>query len=322
MTHTIDTANEAKMNLLISFSGGETSAYMAYRLLNDNAVRANYNEVKVVFANTSQEHENTLEFVRACDQHFGFQTVWIEAVQQHGTRKSASHRVVDYATACRDGSVYEDAIKKYGIPNQAFPHCTRALKTTAIKSYTDSLGWKKGGFLTAIGIRSDEADRMSVNAKEMGIIYPLVSQFPMTKPLVNQWWDGQPFRLNLTGYQGNCTWCWKKTFRKHYTLIKESPEIYDFPRRMEDKYALVGPEFERYHNARPRTFFRGNKSTEQLFRDYAALQDFVPYHDENQVMPSQSPLDVGGGCGESCEVFSDINLASWDAPTAPDIDGK
>jgi hypothetical protein len=34
----------------------------------------------VVFANTGQEREETLEFVKQCDDHFGFGTVWIEGV--------------------------------------------------------------------------------------------------------------------------------------------------------------------------------------------------------------------------------------------------
>src|ERR1700693_4621625 len=58
---------------LVSFSGGETSAYMTHWLLKQKP----YDEYLVVFANTGQENEATLEFVRQCDEHFGFHTVWI-----------------------------------------------------------------------------------------------------------------------------------------------------------------------------------------------------------------------------------------------------
>jgi len=58
-----------KKNLLISFSGGKTSAYMTHYILNN--LMDQYNPV-VVFANTGREHEETLEFVRDCDLFLGF----------------------------------------------------------------------------------------------------------------------------------------------------------------------------------------------------------------------------------------------------------
>ena len=42
--------------LLISFSGGETSAYMTYQFLKNN----DYDEVVVIFANTGQENEESM----------------------------------------------------------------------------------------------------------------------------------------------------------------------------------------------------------------------------------------------------------------------
>ncbi len=39
-------------------------------------------EILVVFANTSKEEPETLDFVRDCDLNFGFNTIWIEAVVQ------------------------------------------------------------------------------------------------------------------------------------------------------------------------------------------------------------------------------------------------
>lgn len=293
-------------NLLISFSGGETSAYMTWWML--NFAKDKFKNIEVVFANTGQEHENTLIFVDKCDKELGFNTVWIEAVQHHGQKKSACHRIVSYNEADRVGAVYEDMIKKYGIPNQKFPSCTRDLKLNPIKSYAKSLGWGDN-YTTAIGIRSDEVDRISVNAKKHKIIYPLIQMNPMTKPQINKWWDTQSFRLNITGYQGNCVWCWKKTFRKHYTLIEENPEYYDFPRRMEKTYGEIGPEFKKqFVHGYKRTFFRGNKSVDDLFHDYEKIKNsFEKFHDENRVYDSS--LDIGGGCGESCEVFSDEMLS-------------
>lgn len=289
--------------LLISFSGGETSAYMTWWILNN--WRARYDDILVVFANTGQENEQTLEFVRRCDDHFGFNTVWIEAVQHHGKRQSAGFRVVNYRMASRDGAPFEDAIRKYGIPNSKFKSCTRDLKQYPIEAYARSRGFEAGGYDTAIGIRIDEIDRMSAAAKQRRIIYPLITDNPMTKPRINSWWAAQPFRLELKGYQGNCKWCWKKSLRKHLTIISENPEHYDFPRRMEAQWGLVGPEFSKgvVEDYR-RTFFRGNMSVTDLFAEYERKKDtFVPAHDEAAVFDPD--FDIGAGCEESCEVFSD-----------------
>lgn len=89
-----------KPKLLVSFSGGETSAFMAQWLWKHH--RDDYDMI-FVFANTGQENEETLEFVQKCADHFGFPVVWVEAVVHHGKRKASTHRIVDFETASRDG---------------------------------------------------------------------------------------------------------------------------------------------------------------------------------------------------------------------------
>lgn len=288
------------MNLLISFSGGETSAFMAQWLLNNK--REKYEQVVCLFANTGQENEETLAFVEKCDKRFGLDVVWLEAeVKDKGT--GTAHRIVNYETASRKGEPFEDVIKKYGIPNQAYPHCTRELKLAPIKSYIKSIGWKPGFYDTAIGIRVDEVDRMASDAKANNLIYPLVTDCRMTKPEINAWWQKQPFRLNLKGYEGNCKWCWKKSLRKHLTLLQDHPDWYDFPDLMEKKYGLAG------HNVdgNQRVFFRNNTSTNEL-RDLAKKTSFERASDDAQEYTYQESLDLGAGCTESCEVdFLDLH---------------
>ena len=46
--------------LVISFSGGRTSGYLTKRLLEE---KSKWKDVIVIFANTGQEHEKTLEFI-------------------------------------------------------------------------------------------------------------------------------------------------------------------------------------------------------------------------------------------------------------------
>ena len=202
----------SKPNLLVSFSGGETSAFMAQWIQNHLEDKV-YKNVVYCFANTGLENEQTLEFVKKCDDHFNFKTKWIQARTRIG-RKSTSYWHIDFETAARKGEPFEELIQKYGIPNQAMPHCTRELKQNPIKAFArDYFNGEK--YDTAIGIRSDEADRMNAKAKENGFIYPLINRqmIPTTKPMVNFFWKQMPFRLELKGYQGNCLTCWKSQIR-------------------------------------------------------------------------------------------------------------
>lgn len=291
-------------NLFVSFSGGETSGYMA--CLCNLAWRGKWDKVVTVFANTGEENEETLEFVHQCDRRFGFNTVWVEGEIQPG-RKGTTHRIVNISTASRKGEPFEAMIQKYGIPNDDWPHCTRELKLRPMQSYIASLGWEPGSYETAIGIRADEAHRRSKSAKANGIIYPLMDMQAITKPEVNEFWLSQPFRLNLMGYEGNCKWCWKKSLRKHLTIMEDHPRRFDFPERMEGLYGTVGAEYRKDTPAvNPvRVFFRGHTSTKDLRAAHAAGRASLDRaEDDSVVLPDgrRLPLDVEpGGCVETCE---------------------
>lgn len=294
--------------LLISFSGGETSALMAKLVMERVAV--DYDEIKCVFANTGQENEETLAFVQRCDEAFGLNVIWIEAETNPLRGVGQQARVVSLESADRNGRVFEAMIAKHGIPNKNFPHCTRELKTRPIQAHMRAIGWTPGSYDTAIGIRVDEFDRMAPDAKKKRIIYPLISPFPHRKIDVNQFWERQPFRLQLKGYEGNCKWCWKKSLRKHLTIITEHPEHYDFPERMEREKAHVGPG----QTGEPRVFFREGRTAGAL-RRLAATTAFIPAVDDARqyqpdlFRPFNEDLDIGGDCSESCEVdFSDTTF--------------
>lgn len=277
----------SKSRLLICNSGGKTSAYMTKRIIDE---RKDDYEIEVVFANTGQENEETLDFVNNCDQVFGFRTTWLEAVVNPIMRKATTHKIVTYETATRDGSLFDAMIQKYGIPNKSYPHCTRELKERPIHSYAESLGWKKGEYETAIGIRCDEPRRIRKTKDYQIIIYPLIDWFPTDKIDVNDYWADQLFNLDLAEHKGNCKWCWKKSLKKHIMLIKEAPEIFNVPAEMEKRYPHAG------HNdgERARVFFRENRSTKDLF----ALADNLEVRPTLVVRDDES-----SGCTESCEPF-------------------
>lgn len=294
-----------RQHISISFSGGKTSAYMTKMVLDYFKAHEPRRQVVVVFANTGQEHEETLNFVHRCDQYFGFNTVWIEAVVNPQKGKGIRHKVVNFETASRDGRPFEDYIRKYGIPNQAYKQCTSRLKTEPMDSFRKSLGWKRTDYSTAIGIRADEMDRVSLTGiKEHGLFYPLVDA-RVTKDDVLNWWADQPFKLNIPEHWGNCKWCWKKSRRKLLTIAKNNPEFFDFPARMEKLYSLAGGKRRDGEERQPRVFFRGNMSTQQLL-EAAHTTDFEEYQD-NKFIEYDAILDLGSGCGESCEVGADLD---------------
>jgi hypothetical protein len=244
-----------------------------------------YDQVVVAFANTGEENEQTLEFVKDCDEWMGFKTVWVEAVVHEAKGIGTTHKLVTYETASRKGQPYEAVIHKFGIPNSKFPHCTRELKERPLASLIRSLGWTD--YKIAIGIRADEANRVTTRER---MIYPLVD-WKIDKPKVLRFWEQQPFRLRLTGYQGNCKWCWKKSDRKLLTIMDETPEVFWFPERMEYRYGTVGPEFAKtVEEGYRRVFFRGNKSVGDL---------------RKLLGKEQSPSALEGDedpCAETCEV--------------------
>lgn len=268
--------------ILVSFSGGMTSGFMARAM---QLRLRDYFVLVYVFANTGQEREETLEFVHKCDTEFSLNVVWVEAVVSPTVGVGTTHKVVTYETATRGGSLFESMVKKYGIPNTNFPHCTRELKLRPIASYMLGAG---GKYYTAIGIRADEYRRVRASAEARNIIYPLAGLWCVDKEIVNTFWSRQQFTLNLSEHEGNCAWCWKKSFKKHFRLISENPGIYDTPMHLEENYALAGP------SSHPQVFFRGGKSTKDLFEmaTEATGKELGNY------------LEQSDGCDESCEIYS------------------
>lgn len=286
-----------KKKLLVSFSGGETSAYMAQWLKKNKSEEY---EMVFVFANTGQENEETLEFVEKCDKSFNLNVVWVEAVFHKEYRKGTTHRITNFKNACRDESLFDEMIQIYGIPNQAYPHCNRELKLQPIKSYMRSIGWKD--YYTAIGIRNDEIDRVNSKWRENKLYYPLVMDIPMTKKKINFWWSQQDFRLNLKHYEGNCKTCWKKGFPKLYKIAQENPEHFDAFKYLESKYKDFVPP-SRDQETKNIHFFRGNKSTEDILEGSKSFNGVVR-DDSADLNYQTSLLDYS----DSCDIFAECGI--------------
>lgn len=268
-------------------------------------------DFKIVFANTGRENNETLEFVNKCAIHFDCEIVWIEARFGKGLRvdKGNKHKVVSYKTATRNqdwknrnDTPYEQMVMEYGLAGIKYRHSTRELKLRAIDSYMRSLGFKKSEYDTFIGIRSDEFDRVSKHKDRDRLIYPLVNWIPLTKNHINFWWNLQPFRLELKGWEGNCVTCYKKSENKLIKIMQDHAWKFEFDEYLERKYShYIPPRRKAY-------FVQKNKPipTERIyiFRENRTVQDIrelsltKKVNIEDEAMLYEESCDIYSNCGE------------------------
>jgi hypothetical protein len=214
--------------ILISFSGGRTSAFMC-KLILEHPTYNDYEKL-FVFANTGKEREETLCFVDQVDKEFNLNLVWVEADIPPTKGEGTNYRIVDFESSSRIGEPFEKLIQKFGLPSKYFRHCTRDLKEIPIHKYAKSIFGND--YLTAIGIRADEKHRLGSDPKK---IYPL-AEIGIDEKIVRSFWERQTFDLELKDYEGNCDFCFLKSNRKKLTLISENPNVVDWWNEMELKY--------------------------------------------------------------------------------------
>lgn len=207
----------------ISFSGGRTSAYMLWRVLQSNGGLPE--EAIVCFANTGKECEETLEFVRDCSVNWQVPITWLE-----WRDTEAKFEVVTFETASRNGEPFEALIRKRNyLPNPVTRFCTIDLKIRPIGRYLLSLGMAdtktEAENMSMIGMRADEQRRAAKIADKSHI--PLVTA-GITKEDVGAFWKAQPFDLGLPNnngvtMEGNCDLCFLKGGAQLLSLIAAKP---------------------------------------------------------------------------------------------------
>jgi len=213
----------------ISFSGGRTSAYMLWRVLDAHQMSLP-DEAIVCFANTGKEDEATLEFVRDCSERWNVPITWLE--YQAAEKVADRWRLVDFDTASRNGEPFEALIRKRNyLPNPVARFCTVELKVRAIHRYLKTIGWTEWDSM--LGIRADEPRRLAkIGNQDYGKheekCAPL-GQAGITKEDVGKFWRSQPFDLGLPNnngvtMHGNCDLCFLKGGSQVLSLIAEKPE--------------------------------------------------------------------------------------------------
>lgn len=238
----------------ISFSGGRTSAYMLWRVLQSNGGLPE--DARVLFANTGKEDEATLKFVRDCSQQWGVKITWLEYVQ------GGLFTTTSYEYASRHGEPYEAVIEQRGgyLPNRVARYCSSELKTRTMHRYLKANGWKEWD--TFIGIRADEPRRV---AKFRANPRPEYKGEEVHMPLaiagvgaadVGEFWRQQPFDLGLPNIQGktmhgNCDLCYLKPASQVLSLIAEKPERAIWWAKQEQRAEQVAGSASRFRDDRP-----------------------------------------------------------------------
>jgi 3'-phosphoadenosine 5'-phosphosulfate sulfotransferase (PAPS reductase)/FAD synthetase len=203
---------------LISFSGGRTSGYMLFKILEANGGLPT--NVYVTFANTGRERLETLDFIHKCATNWKVPIRWLEYDAQHQFRE------VNYVTASRDGTPYLSLIrKKKYLPNPVTRFCTIELKIRVMRDFARSLGWEH--WTNVIGFRSDEMNRVvkMSGQKERWISIAPMAVAGVTKEMVMDFWRTQPFDLRLKEHEGNCDLCFLKGAKKISAIMRDDPYL-------------------------------------------------------------------------------------------------
>lgn len=210
---------------LISFSGGRTSAYMLWRILQAHGGTLP-DDVHVTFANTGKEREETLRFVHDCATHWGVRVRWLEFRSRKTTLPIEERfEEVGFNSASRAGEPFEALIVCKGYtPNAVTRFCTSELKVRVMKWFMQSLGYKN--WTNVVGLRADEMHRVAksrVKPKEPWINALPLADAGITNRMVRAFWAEQPFDLQLLPFEGNCDGCFLKARPKLWEVERTKP---------------------------------------------------------------------------------------------------
>jgi 3'-phosphoadenosine 5'-phosphosulfate sulfotransferase (PAPS reductase)/FAD synthetase len=211
---------------VISFSGGRTSGYMLWRILQAHGGTLP-DDVLVCFANTGREMPATLDFVRDCGAAWNVPIRWLEYRHKPGR---AFFEEVSHNSASRDGEPFQIMLAaKSSLPNPVQRFCTIELKIRTMKRFAQSLGWLH--WTNIIGLRADEPRRVEkaldherTKKDRWHNLFPLADA-GLTEEDVFRFWKGQTFDLRLKGpWEGNCDGCFLKNRAGISRILADYPD--------------------------------------------------------------------------------------------------
>jgi 3'-phosphoadenosine 5'-phosphosulfate sulfotransferase (PAPS reductase)/FAD synthetase len=262
---------------VISFSGGRTSAYMLWKVLEAHGGKLPP-EAIVCFANTGKEEEATLKFVHDCSVNWNVPIVWVEY-----RNAESLFTVVDFNSASRNGEPFEALIvKRNMLPNPVGRFCTVELKVRTIHRYLKSIGIEQA--TNMIGIRADEQRRLiKIGNNDYGKNWEKSAPLGLdgvTKETVGNFWKQQSFDLGLFNnngvtMHGNCDLCFLKAGNQIQSLIQEKPSRALWWAKME---LLTESSIEVKGNG---SRFRKDRPSYQQMYDNAHNQQAIDFIDES-----------------------------------------
>ena len=213
---------------LISFSGGRTSAYMLWHILEAHGGTLP-DDVRVCFANTGKEREETLRFVHDCATHWNVRVRWLEwQRRERGDAWEDGFTEVGYNSASRDGEPFAALIahRKF-LPNAVTRYCTQQLKIRTMEMFMRAQGYERWN--NAVGLRADEMHRVQrqhrrneIGTDRMFAVMPLADA-GVTNRVVRAFWAEQSFDLGLLPFEGNCDACFLKARPKLWEVERTRP---------------------------------------------------------------------------------------------------
>jgi 3'-phosphoadenosine 5'-phosphosulfate sulfotransferase (PAPS reductase)/FAD synthetase len=236
---------------LISFSGGRTSGFMLWQILQAHGGELPQN-VHVTFANTGKEREETLRFVHECGVRWGVNIKWLEwRPKKRGAPVSERFAEVGYNSADRDGIWFAELIRrKQYLPNPIMRYCTIELKIRVMRDFMLSQGYTRWN--NAVGLRADEMMRVfkamdrNLSGKErFKTLMPMADAKHRLEDVMAFWAD-QPFDLELRPHEGNCDLCFLKGRDKRGAIIRDRPELADWWIEREDTAKCSKPDGARF----------------------------------------------------------------------------
>lgn len=275
---------------IISFSGGRTSAFMLFLML--QAARRFGWKLLVIYCDTGAETPATLKFIRDCVKAWEFELIVLRAVIRplgvgNGYQVFEAKDLMNSAVM-PPMEPFKSMLEVYSTPYIGGAFCTARLKTEPFDAYVKD--HVKGPFITYLGMRTDEPKRLT---PKPGILYLADLVKSVTKADINRFWSQQFFDLQLTEESGNCTMCIKKSISKLKLSCLKNPGLARMWKFMlNNKKIRVNDE----RSTPPKVMYRGYLSLDailEMSKDYtiAELEERLKYEKRYQ----------SGSCTSSCE---------------------
>jgi 3'-phosphoadenosine 5'-phosphosulfate sulfotransferase (PAPS reductase)/FAD synthetase len=284
---------------VVSFSGGRTSAYLCYLMI-EKFGREN---VDFIFMDTGAEHPKTYEFIRKVNDWLDLNLVCLRLKINPTLGEGNSYEQITINQIGQDLEPFKAMMSKYGTPYIHGAFCTQVMKGKPYLAYCKDR--YDNDFISWYGIRIDEPTRLNQEnpqielfetkkktKKQKNVIKYLAEISDFEKQDILDWWKIQPFDLELPEVLGNCVFCIKKGINKIALAAKLEPKMANTfnDAITSDSVRITDREQE------SEIMYRGDHSLVSIIKMY----EDVSADDLAQTIRSMKRED-SGSCSESCE---------------------